>query len=76
MGKISAGGTWSSTRRGRKLSVEAVVAAGGAAVAEVMAADEEGMAVVAVVEAGTAVVADVAEIVETAETAGKTGLPD
>jgi hypothetical protein len=75
MGKISEGGTWLSMRRGRKLSVEAV-AAGGVVVAEGTAAVAGGMAAEAVVEAGTAAAEDVAEIGETAETAGKTGLPD
>jgi hypothetical protein len=61
-------------RRGRKLSVVAVAAAGVVVVAAVvMAAVAVAMVVAVAVEAAAV---DVAEIVEIAETAGKKGLPD
>jgi hypothetical protein len=60
-------------RRGRKLSVVAVVAAGVVVAAVVMAAVAAAMVVAAAVAAAAV---DVAEIVEIAETAGKKGLPN
>lgn len=68
-----AGGTWSSTKHGRKPSVALVVAAGVAeeAVATAVAAEAEAADVVAVVAGEVAAVAGAAETVETAGIVGK-----
>jgi len=66
-----AGGTWSSTKQGRKPSVALVEAAGVAEEAVATAVAAEAADVVAVVVAEVAAVAGAAETVETAGIVGK-----
>jgi hypothetical protein len=66
-----AGGTWSSTKHGRKPSGALVVAAGVAEEAVATAVAAEAADVVAVVVAEVAAVAGAAETVETAGIVGK-----